>query len=202
MAAQRQEKSTEYIRHNFTSDERLAMGNELANAYNRLADIETDEAVVKSQFKERKAQVEQTVSKLSRELGNGFTMQNVECRLEWDKPNVNEVSYVRIDTGEVVKTRPFTAQEMQDALPLTASDGTIEIVAVAPEQSAENITEFFGEGAEQDPDDAGTVEVEPAEEEDELVAQERRRKAKAEAEAPEAPTHAQVGKAAKKLREM
>jgi len=185
--APRQERSTEYLRHNFTADERLKMGDELAANHNRLADIETEEAVVKAQFKERKAQVEQSVSKLSRELGNGFVMQNVDCRLEWDKPNVNEVSYVRIDTGEVVKTRPFTAQEMQDALPLTASDGTIEIVAVAPEQSAENITEFFGEGAKQeaaDPDDAGIVEQ------------------AAEPEPPAAPTHAQVGKAAKKLREM
>lgn len=109
------------------------MGSELAQAFNRMADIETEEAVLKAQIKERKSQVEQTISKYSRELSNGFTMMTVECRLEWDKPNVNEVSYVRIDTGEVVKTRPFTEAERQADLPL--EPGT--------DDSQQNIAEFF-----------------------------------------------------------
>lgn len=125
-------KSSEYIRHTFTADERLKMGDELAQAFNRMADIETEESVLKAQIKERKSQVEQTISKYSRELSNGFTMMTVECRLEWDTPNVNEVSYVRVDTGEVVKTRPFTEAERQQDLPLDAA------------QSEENVAEFFG----------------------------------------------------------
>lgn len=125
-------KSSEYIRHTFTPDERLKMGDELAQAFNRMADIETEESVLKAQIKERKSQVEQTISKYSRELSNGFTMMTVECRLEWDQPNVNEVSYVRVDTGEVVKTRPFTESERQQELPMDA------------DQSEQNVAEFFG----------------------------------------------------------
>jgi len=56
-------KSSEYIRHTFTPEERLKMGDELAQAFNRMADIETEESVLKAQIKERKSQVEQTISK-------------------------------------------------------------------------------------------------------------------------------------------
>lgn len=126
-------KSSEYLRHTFTPEERLSMGSELAQAFNRMADIETEEAVLKAQIKERKSQVEQTISKYSRELSNGFTMMTVECKLAWDQPNINEVSYIRIDTGEVVKTRPFTEAERQADLPLET--GT--------DDSQQNIAEFF-----------------------------------------------------------
>lgn len=115
------------------------MGDELAQAHNRMEDITDEESVIKAQLKERKSTVESTVSRLSRELANGFTMMNVECRLEWDSPNVNEVSYVRIDTGGVVKTRPFTESERQQDLPLAG-----EVVFVPADESEANIAAHFG----------------------------------------------------------
>jgi hypothetical protein len=133
------EKSTEYIRHTFTPDERLKMGDELAQGHNRMEDITDEETVIKAQLKEKKSQVEATVSRLSRELANGFTMKNVECRLEWDKPNVNEVSYIRIDTGDVIKTRAFTEAERQQDLPLAG-----EVVFVPADESEANIAKHFG----------------------------------------------------------
>lgn len=56
--AKRLEKETLYLRHNYTPDERLKMGVDLAAAYNRQEDIDAEEAIVKSQFKERRASVE------------------------------------------------------------------------------------------------------------------------------------------------
>lgn len=127
----RPQKEVMYLKYTFSSEERLRMGDELASAHNRIESIETEEAVVKAQFKERKASVEQSVTSLSRNLSTGFEMRNIEVRLDWDTPNVNEVQYVRTDTGEVVKTRPFTEAERQQDLPLEA------------DQSQENIAEFF-----------------------------------------------------------
>jgi hypothetical protein len=150
-------KSSEYIRHTFTSEERLKMGDELAQAFNRMEDIETEESVLKAQIKERKTQVEQSISKYSRELANGFTMMTVECRLEYDVPNPNEVSYVRIDNGQVVKTRPFTESERQADLPL--EEATVETLPV--EESAANAEAFFGQGAEAKPE-PGDVVAAPA----------------------------------------
>lgn len=140
----RPQKEVMYLKYTFSSDERLRMGDDLASAHNRIESIETEEAVVKAQFKERKASVEQSVTSLSRNLSTGFEMRNIDVRLDWDTPNVNEVQYVRTDTGEVVKTRPFTEAERQQDLPLDA------------DQSAENIAQFFN--AEKPPLEGAVLE--------------------------------------------
>jgi hypothetical protein len=154
------------------------MGSDLADAYNRLSAIDDEEGVIKAKFKERRASIEQTIGSRSRDLGNGWTMENVECRLEYDVPNVNEVSYIRIDTGEVVKTRAFTQEEMQDSLPM--GDGTTEVVAVPAEESEGNIKAFFGDddAAGEDSELDGKtepVELEEAPVDDEQARQKKRR---------------------------
>lgn len=138
MAITRITKETLYVRREFTTEQRLTMGSELAQAHNRMADIEDEEAVMKSQIKERKSGVELTINSLSRNLANGFTMENVLCALTYDVPNVNEVTYTDSD-GAVVKVRPMTVAEQQMELPLEQP-----IVVVPPEKSADNIAEFFG----------------------------------------------------------
>ena len=146
------QKSTEYLRHNFTDAERMQMGSALADAYNQQASIESEEAVIKAQLKDRKAQVEQKIGQLSRELSAGFTMENVSCKLEYDTPNVGEVTYRREDNGEVAKVRPMTSDERQQEIQFDKP------VAVNPEASVTAIDEFFGKhdepSAEEDPIDA------------------------------------------------
>lgn len=44
-------------------------------------------------------------------------MRNIECNLEYDNPNPFEVSYFRVDTGELVKTRALSESERQQELP-------------------------------------------------------------------------------------
>lgn len=131
-------KTTEYIRHTYTPEECLRMGQDLAGAHNRLAAIDDEEAVVKSKFKERKATVEQSINSLSRDLSNGWTMQNVECKLAYGEPNPLEVTYRRIDTNEVVKVRAMNSDEMQEELPLTDREAEKNI-----EKLAEAIAGFF-----------------------------------------------------------
>ena len=176
----RLKESTEYIRQVFTPDERLKMGDELAQCHNRLADIESEESVIKAQFKERKTQVEQTVSSLSRKLANGFEMVNIKCRMEYDKPNMNEVSYVRIDNGEVVKVRAMLPDEMQEELPLGDGDGSVVVIPpsqaeASAERSTANIAEFFGKQDETATDQPGPIEASDPEEivqDDELIPEE------------------------------
>ena len=145
----RLKEASEYLRQDFTAEQRLKMGDELAQAHNRMADIESEESVIKTQIKERKAQVEQTISSLSRKLASGFEMTTVKCRLAYGEPNPMEVTYYRLDTGEKVKTRAMLPDEMQEELPLGGEDGKVVVIPPAQaeasaQQSAENITEFFG----------------------------------------------------------
>jgi len=144
-------KETLYLRHTFSEAERLKMGDELAAAYNRQADIDNEENVVKSQFKERRATIEQTISSLSRNLSNGFEMANAECRLVWDSPNPFEVQYIRIDTNEVVKTRAMSEQERQLDLPLE-EPATEAAVEASVAKSAEAVDDFFGKPDGEEPD--------------------------------------------------
>ena len=146
-------KEVLFLRHEFTKDERLEMGSNLANAYNRLASIEDEEAVMKAQVKDRKAGVEQTIGSLSRNLANGFDMVNIECETVWDTPNIGEVSYRRKDNGEIAKVRAMTSEERQMDLPL---DGTV--VVVPPEQSEENIKGFF-KSPDLEDEQQGTVDA-------------------------------------------
>lgn len=135
-------KETLYVRHEFNDAERLQMGDDLAQAHNRMSSIEEEEAVMKAQIKDRKAAVEQTIGTLYRNLNNRFEMRNILCSITYDLPNVGEVTYTGPD-GAVVKTRAMTETERQMDLPL--DDDKQAVVAVMdPAKSAENIAEFFG----------------------------------------------------------
>lgn len=143
MPATRPTEAIETLRCNFTDEEKLTMGRELAEAHNSLAELDEDEKVLKAQMKEKRAIKEAKVNCLARELASGFTMRPVKCRLVYDDPNANEVSTYRTDNEELVKTRAFTLTERQADLPLAG-----DVVVVAPVEGAEseaNIAEFFGD---------------------------------------------------------
>lgn len=145
--ATRLTKETLYVRHDFTDAERLSMGDDLAQAHNRMASIEEEEAVMKAQIKDRKAGVEASIGALYRNLNNRFEMRNIACELTYDVPNVGEVTYTGPD-GVIVKTRAMTSGERQMDLPLTDREGEIEVIPPAAveasaEKSAENIAGFF-----------------------------------------------------------
>jgi hypothetical protein len=57
----------------------------------------------------------ESLSKLSRAIETGEEDRDVEC--EWNKDFVRKVAdLVRMDTGEVVETRPLDADELQEKL--------------------------------------------------------------------------------------
>jgi hypothetical protein len=144
MAPTRITKVTEYLRHEFTKEERLEMGDSLAQAHNRMAAVEDEEAVMKAQIKDKKAGLEQIIGRLARNLGNGFEMRNVDCELVYDSPNVGEVTFRRKDNGEFVKARPMTETERQMDLPLEEKSDAVAEASAG--ESAANAEEFFKPG--------------------------------------------------------
>ncbi len=173
---QRPAKSVEYLRHVFTQEERLKMGEQLAQCYNTLAAISDEEKVMKSKFVERKTTTEQSVRSLSQDLATGWTMTNVECFLRWGSPNPAEVEYVRQDTNEVIRTRAMTPEELQEDLPFNEQVKSDTEAQFPAEKSADNISGFFkgnddgGQEPEGDPDEEPNEEDEEDEGEPEPVA--------------------------------
>jgi hypothetical protein len=147
MSINRIAKESLFLRREFTADERLEMGRDLAQAHNRIAAIADEETSMKAVIKEKKAGVELTIGSLSRKLNDGYEMETVYCELVYDTPNVGEVTYLR-PGGAIAKVRAMTISERQEELPF---EDKVEVIppAVAEasaEQSAENIEEFFKPG--------------------------------------------------------
>lgn len=160
---QRPTKSTEYLRHTFTQDERLKMGEQLAQCYNTLAAISDEEKVMKSKFAERKTTTEQSVRSLSQDLATGWTMTNVPCLLKWGSPNANEVEYVREDTNEVIRTRAMTPEELQEDLPFNEQVQADSEAQASALRSAANIEGFFKGPNQNDEEEEPDPDEEPGE---------------------------------------
>jgi hypothetical protein len=143
MANTRPTKENNFLRYEFTQEERLRMGDDLAQAHNRVEEIDEEEASMKAQIKQSRSGVEATIGMLSRNLANGFVMRTIECVLRYDDPNVGEVSVYRTDDGTLVKTRPMTENERQLDLPLD----TAEQVQQSTEASEKAAGEFFSKHA-------------------------------------------------------
>ena len=150
------------LRHTFTTEERLALGDELAQCRQNETEIAEEMKSSAAGFNERKAKLAATVGSLSRKISDGFDMQNITCTLKYDDPNVGEVSFY--DGDKLVKTRPMTLTERQMDLPLEqpkTQDEVDESIA----KSAANVEGFF-------PDRAEAGAEEPAGEESTEVATE------------------------------
>ena len=152
------EREVLYLRHDFTTEERLEMGTNLAEAHNRLAAIEEEETVMKAQVKDKKAGVTQTIGTLSRNLGTGYEMRNTPCTLVWDSPNVGEVSYLDPD-NKTVKTRAMSESERQLELPLNEKTDAQAELALSNSETA--VEEFFGEQEKTATDQPEPIEPDP-----------------------------------------
>lgn len=145
MATSRITKEVLFLKREYTTDELLQMGNELALARLRMEDIKAEEEVAKAQTKEKKAHVELTIGALSRKVVDKYEMINVDCVPIWDSPNVGEVTLVRKDTGEIAKIRVMSEAERQMDLPL-GGDSLSSII-----DSAKNVEEFFAKPDAEEP---------------------------------------------------
>ncbi len=135
-------KETLAVRHEYTQDEKVALGMELAGAYSQLAGIEEEEKAVKAQFKERSTAVDSRIGTLSRTMQQGFEIQNIPCILRYDEPNVGEVSYYD-PGGNLVKTRAMTDTERQLELNLEDQTQNEAQVQKSIDRSVENIKKFI-----------------------------------------------------------
>ncbi len=138
------------LRHTFTTEERLALGDELAACRQNETEIAEEMKSSAAGFNERKAKLAATVGSLSRKISDGFDMQNISCSLRWDEPNMGEVTYFD-PQGNPVKTRAMTISERQLDLPLEQPKTQDEVDASIA-KSAANVEEFFPaktEGAEE-----------------------------------------------------
>lgn len=109
------ETCKEYLRRNFTPEECLILGAKMSQAYMELAKVNEDLASIKADFKGRITNLEGEVSNYSRMLNAGYEMTNVDCVVTRDHDR-KMVIITRMDTGEFVRERKMTIDELQRPL--------------------------------------------------------------------------------------
>ncbi len=115
-------KEDKWLRCDFTEPEMLDMGKRLARANERLDALAREKEEVVSAIKARASKIESEVSDLSQNLNKGYEYRDIECTVEYHKPENGKKTVTRLDTGELVEVTPMDAHEMQEQLPLQAEE--------------------------------------------------------------------------------
>lgn len=103
----------EFLKHDFTQDEILEKGTELARINAEKNGIENEKKAVTSSFKAKIDAKDAEIQELSNHINNGFEHRYVQCRVQYNDPNTGYKTIVRLDTGEIVRKESMTAEELQ-----------------------------------------------------------------------------------------
>jgi hypothetical protein len=123
----------QYVRHEFTDQEKLELSEKIARAVSDIADAQTALKTFQMQIKGRKQEAEAVINSCASKLNEGYEMKNVVCRVVKDY-EAGLISYESVDTGEVVHERDMTPEERQ--MELTETEESAEKES-AEEESVE-----------------------------------------------------------------
>jgi len=115
---------TKLLRVNFTSKEKLDMGDQMANAIRNIKSAEEDLSSVSSQYKSDIKKYQAELSSLAERLNCGWEMRSVNC-IQHKDYTLKSVFIQRLDTRETIEERAMTADELQMGLPLIPFEGNL-----------------------------------------------------------------------------
>lgn len=108
-----------------TEEERLSRGQRAGELGYDLTQVEEREKETKAAFKAQKERLQGEINDLLNQLRSGKEWREVEVSIEKDLKQRLEIT-TRLDTGEVVSTRPLGAEEMQGELKLAEKETVAE----------------------------------------------------------------------------
>ncbi len=106
----------EYLKCQLTEKEKTELSSKIAKAISDRASAEGKLKEVSTSIKAQIAQLDAEISEKALQINNGYEYRNVECRMDKDY-RLGSVTITRLDTGEVIRERPMTAEERQMELP-------------------------------------------------------------------------------------
>ena len=106
----------EYLKCQLTEKEKTELSAQIAKAISDRASAEAKLKEVSASIKAQIAQLDAEISEKALQINNGYEYRNVECRMDKDY-RLGTVTITRLDTGEVIRERPMTAEERQMELP-------------------------------------------------------------------------------------
>ena len=109
------------VKHMFSIDERLELGNRLASAHRQLACIDADFQKVKDQFKSQISAVEAAIETVSTQIRDGWEMRDKLCVVRY-RPNDKKKDYYLEDQSKEAETAGIPLD--QYALPVITEEMT------------------------------------------------------------------------------
>ena len=113
--------SEEYIQHTFTEDEKKEIAAEMARNVSEKSNLEDDKKARNSEFNGKIDLLQAQVNLAAGKLNSGYEHIYVKCEVVRNY-ETKRVGFFRVDTGEMVKDRDMTDDELQMQLP-TGGDG-------------------------------------------------------------------------------
>jgi hypothetical protein len=134
---------TRQCRYNFTPDERLERGRQLADEYQTLDTTNQDLDRIKKDFKARIETHETRISTLAEQVRSGYELRETLCSWEYHQPVDGKKQLRRSDTMEIIETTDMTEADKQlvmevvdaAAAAASAADGHPNVARAIPERS-------------------------------------------------------------------
>ena len=104
---------TRQCRYNFTSDERLERGRNLADVYQELDTTNGDLERIKKDFKARIEAHEARIATLAEQVRSGYELRETVCFWEFNKPVEGKKQLRRSDNMEIIETTDMTEADKQ-----------------------------------------------------------------------------------------
>lgn len=109
-------KISEYLKYEFTTEERLVLADELGRANRNLDALKLRKAEVTKRIGSEIAEAESTVNGLSNKVVDGYEYRNIDCEVRFDVPRRGMKTIVRLDTSEIVAEKRMSDEENQMVL--------------------------------------------------------------------------------------
>lgn len=108
-------KTTEFLRYHFSEEEKKQLAQTMAQNVIKVRDLEEEKKAVTSQFASQINEAVATSNSATQKLESGFEMRTVDCE-ELFHYDEMRVFTIRLDTGEQIKGRDMTNEELQQEM--------------------------------------------------------------------------------------
>jgi len=102
----------EFIKYVFADEERKELATEMAQKIVTLQQTEDDLKAIKSDYKSRIDVNQAGINLSATRLTSGYEMRSTKCEVRPDYAK-KVWEYIRVDTGEIAKTKDMTADDLQ-----------------------------------------------------------------------------------------
>ena len=102
----------EFLKYHFTEKEIQEIASEMAQKIVNLQQAEDDKKAIMSDYKSQIDGIQAGINSSATKMTSGYEMRSTKCQVIANYPK-RVWEYIRIDTGEVVKEKGMTSNDLQ-----------------------------------------------------------------------------------------